>query len=659
MAHTVVLQWVMVLAISTLLVSLCQRVRLSPILGYLASGILVGPAVLDWLPEGSSLHLLAELGVVLLMFTIGLEFSLPRLLAAKRLVLGLGGAQVLVTALLFGLAGVWMGLSVAQGAVIGMAFAMSSTAIVLKQLGEQLELSAPHGRVVTGILLFQDIAVVPVLVVLPILAADPAQLMSALALILTKSVLVFVGLLIMGIRLLPPALHWVAATRSQELFMLTTLLLAVVAAAVSDLAGLSPTLGAFMAGMMLGETQFRHQLEVDIRPFRDLMLGLFFATIGMQLAPEVFITDPGLIALVVAALMIIKPLILVPLVKFAGHTEGDAWRAAFSLAQGGEFGLLMTATGLSLGLIGVTTAQIVLAGLIVSMMFAPVLMRFNQPLSACLCEGDAAETVVETEAYIAETSHDVDRHVIICGYGRLGQNVVKILNDEGIDCIALDLDPERVRQAIAAGESVRFGNAIQPGILQAAGVDRARALAITLDDPVTTERIIHQTRSLGLKLPILVRSRHGRDDKTLVDSGATVFPEGLESSLAFAGQLLVMLDTPPSQVETRLNTIRAEDYAPLRSFYPAGEGAKAKQKNLDYPEQIRSVLISEGHYAAGRTLQELQIEQHGVELLHIHRNAIRVPSHLLDTRLRAGDVLFLKGLREGLEIVVTRLKEGA
>lgn len=659
MAHTVALQWVMVLATGTVLVSLCQRIGLSPILGYLASGILVGPAVLGWLAEGSTLHLLAELGVVLLMFTIGLEFSLPRLLAAKRLVLGLGGAQVLVTALLFGLVGAWLGLSVAQALVVGMALAMSSTAIALKQLGEQLELSAPHGRVVTGILLFQDIAVVPVLVVLPILAADPTQLMGELALILGKAILVFVGLVIAGIRLLPPILHWVAATRSQELFMLTALLLAVVAAAVSDLAGLSPTLGAFMAGMLLGETQFRHQLEADIRPFRDLMLGLFFATIGMQLDPGVFITDPGLIGLVVVALMIVKPLILVPLVKFAGHSGGDAWRAGLSLAQGGEFGLLMMATGLSLGLISISIAQALLAGLIVSMMFAPVLLRFNQPLSAWLCEGGAAHTALETEAYIAETSRDFDRHVIICGYGRLGQNVLRILNDEGIGCIALDLDPERVRQAIATGEPVRFGNAAQPGILQAAGIDRACAMAITMYDPVTTERIVHQVRGLGLELPVLVRSRHGRDDKALVDSGATVFPEGLESSLAFAGQLLVMLDTPPSQVETRLNMIRAEDYAPLRVFYHASEGEKARQQSLDYPEQVQSVLLSDGHYAAGRTLQELHIEQHGVELLDIHRGAIRVPSRLLDTRVRAGDVLSLKGHREGLDIAVARLTEGA
>jgi CPA2 family monovalent cation:H+ antiporter-2 len=657
MAHTVALQWVMVLAIGTLLVALCQRIGLSPILGYLVSGILVGPATLGWLADGATVRLLAELGVVLLMFTIGLEFSLPRLLAAKRLVLG--GAQVLVTALLFGLVGAWLGLSLTQALVIGVALAMSSTAIVLKQLGEQMELPAPHGRVVTGILLFQDIAVVPVLVVLPILAADSAQLTGALALVLGKAVLVFVGLVAAGRYLLPPILHWVAVTRSQELFMLTALLLAVAAAAVSDLAGLSPTLGAFMAGMLLGETQFRHQLEADIRPFRDLMLGLFFATIGMQLDPGVFVTDPGLIGLVVVALMIVKPLILAPLVKFVGHPGGDACRAALSLAQGGEFGLLMMATGLSLGLIGMSVAQPLLAGLIVSMMFASVLLRFNQPLSAWLFERSAANTALETEACITEASRDFDQHVIICGYGRLGQNVLRILNDEGIDCIVLDIDPERVRQAIAAGEPVMFGNVSRPGILRAAGIDRAQALAITLNDPVTTERIVHQVRGLGLELPVLVRSRHGRDDKALVSSGATVFPEGLESSLAFAGQLLVMLDIPPSQVETRLNIIRAEDYAPLRAFYHATDEEKARQQGLDYPEQIQSVLVSEGHHAAGRTLQELQIEQHGVELLDIHRSAIRVPGRLLDTRVRAGDVLLLKGHREALDIVVVRLTEGA
>ena len=658
MEHTAIMQLVIVLAVGTALVALCQRVGLSPIVGYLATGILVGPSGTGWLPDGPNTRLLAELGVVLLMFTIGLEFSLPRLLGAKRLVLGLGSVQVLVTALLFGLAGAWMGLSLTQALVIGLALGMSSTAIVLKQLGEQMELPAPHGRVATGVLLFQDIAAVPVLVALPILAADPSQLSETLALALGKAGLVFFGLVFVGRWALPTVLHWVASTRSLELFMLAALLMVVAAAGISALAGLSPTLGAFMAGMLLGETLFRHQIEADIRPFRDLMLGLFFATIGMQVDPTIFVAQPGIVALVLVALVIAKPLILVPLVRAMGHTNIDSWRSAISLGQGGEFGLLVVATGLGLGVIHEQVAQPLLAGIILSMLVAPILLRFNQPLTARLLAHSRTGVALQAEAYIAEASRDYDEHVLICGYGRLGQNLLRILTDEGVAAMALDLDPERVRQAAAAGEPVMYGNAAQPGVLRAAGIERARALAITPDDAAVAERIVGHVRGLGLVLPILARSTHGRNDEGLMAAGATVFPEGLESSLAFAGQMLVMLDVLPSQVEARLNEIRAQDYAPLRAFFHTAEEKRSVERGLDYPLQIRSLLLSEGHYATGRTVQDLDLEKLGIELVDVRRGAIRVPGRLLDTRLRTGDVLVLKGESEALDQTISRLAEG-
>lgn len=655
MEHTVSLQLVIVLAVGTVLVALCQRLGLSPIIGYLTTGILVGPSGAGWLPDGPTTRLLAELGVVLLMFTIGLEFSLPRLLGAKRLVLGLGGAQIVVTALLFGLAGMALGLTLSQALLMGVALAMSSTAIVFKQLGEQMELPAPHGRVVTGILLFQDVAVIPILVAIPILAVDPTQLGGTFALALGKASVVFLGLVFIGRWALPPVLQWVASTRSLELFMLTGLLMAVAAAGVSTLAGLSPTLGAFMAGMLLGETLFRHQIEADIRPFRDLMLGLFFATIGMQVDPEVFVGQAGAVALTLMALVVAKPLILVPLVRAMGHTQADAWRSAISLAQGGEFGLLVVATAMGLGVIDTQVTQPLLAGIILSMLMAPVLLRFNLPLAARLFSRSHGDETLATEAYIADASQDFDRHVIICGYGRLGQNLLRVLTDEGVAATALDLDPERVRQAAAAGEPVMYGNATQPGVLRAASIERARALAITLDDAAVAERVVGHVRGLGLDLPILVRSTQGRNDEALITAGAMVFPDELESSLSFAGQMLVMLDIAPSRVEARLNAIRAQDYAPLRAFFHTSEGEKSVEQALDFPEQVRSVLLSESHYATGRTAQELQLEDLGIELVDVRRGAIKVPGRLRDTRLRAGDVLVLKGEDEALDQTTARI----
>ena len=658
MAHSLILSLLSVLLVATLSVALCQRFGVSPVLGYLATGVLTGPAWFGWLPDDANLHRLAELGVVLLMFTIGLEFSLPRLLAAKRLVVGLGGAQLLLTSLLFFAIGRWSGLSAAPAFVVAAALAMSSTAIVLKHLGEHLELAAPHGRIASGVLLFQDVASVPLLVMVTILAADPARLGAELGWALAKTGLVFAGLVVVGRWLLPPLLNWVAASRSLELFMLSALLLALSAAGVSSLAGLAPTLGAFMAGMLLGETPFRHQVEADIRPFRDLMLGLFFVTIGTRLDVTVFLHAPGAVLLVLFAVVVLKALVVMPLIRAFGHSGGDAWRAAIALAQGGEFGLLLISAASSLGLLGAEVAQPVLGGLILSMAVAPLLLRFDERIAAGLSRGDSPASSRAAEAHIAAHGGDFDRHVIICGLGRVGQNLLGILQAEGIPALALDLDPERVRQAVAAGQPVFLGNAAQPGILRAAGVERARALAISMDDTAVATRIVAHVRALGAELPILARSTRGRDDAALIAAGAEVFPEGLESSLAFAGQLLIMLGLPPSRVETRLNRIRAMSYAPLRAFFHDSGEPEDGGEALDYPEQMLSVVLEEGHFAIGRTPGELDLGEQGVELTDIRRGAMRVPGDRLDGRLRAGDVLVLKGGKPALEHVMARLLEG-
>lgn len=656
MDHSLLETLLIVLATGTVAVALCQSLGLSPILGYLATGVLVGPHAFGWLPDSETTRLLAELGIVLLMFTIGLEFSLPRLLAARRLVLGLGGAQVVVTTLLIGLLARALGLSTAMAFVVGGALAMSSTAIVLKQLGEQMELPAPHGRVVTGVLLFQDIAAVPFLVVLPVLAGDSSQMAAALASALFKATLVFALLLLAGRRLLEPALHWVASTRSLELFMLTALLLVLSAAGISALAGLSATLGAFMAGMLIGETLFRHQIEADIRPFRDLMLGLFFITIGMQLEPRVVITAAPWVALWLLMATLVKGAILMPLSRAFGQDWLTSLRASISLAQGGEFGLLLLAMAMTLGILPETSGQPLLAAIILSMVLAPLLVRYNGSLAGTLLNRRKNDRPQDMEAYIAQESSTLSGHVIIGGYGRVGQNLAKILDMEAVPGVALDLDPQRVAQARNAGENVLFGDISRPGVLQAAGLERARALVITFDRPQLAESIITLAHHSAPDLPILVRSIHDRDAARLQAAGAEVFPEGPESSLAFAAQLLVMLGVAPSRVETRINTIRAEDYAALRAFFHDSDESRADAR--DYTDQIRSVIVGERDYAVGRTLDELQLTDHGVELLDVRRGALRVPGRLLDTHLRSGDVLVLKGEPEAVNRAIGRLVEG-
>ena len=413
MDHSILINWCVILVAATGLVALFQWLRLSPILGYLATGLLVGPSAIGVLEDGPSLRFLAELGVVLLMFTIGLEFSLSRLLSSKQLVLGIGGGQMIMTSLILGGLAAWLGVTFVEAFVLAVALAMSSTAIVLKQLGEQNELASPPGRISAGVLLFQDIAAVPILVCLPVLAADNVQLAPALSIALLKVVLVFVGLVIAGRYLLPHVLNGVAKARSLELFMLTALLMAFIAAAISHLAGLSPTLGAFMAGPLLGETRFKHQIEADIRPFRDLMLGIFFLSIGMQLDPSVFVSRFDVILLILVGLLFVKALIFVPVVLAFKHRAEEAWHSAITLAHGGEFGLLLASSALAIGLLEASLVQPALAAIIVSMLFAPLMMRISAPLAKFINKKNCVDGPLSTEAQIANYSENLPEHVVV------------------------------------------------------------------------------------------------------------------------------------------------------------------------------------------------------------------------------------------------------
>ncbi|WP_295386919.1 cation:proton antiporter [uncultured Thiodictyon sp.] len=662
-------QLLTILAASALGVALCLRLRLPPILGYCAAGVLLGPATLGWVPDGPTTRFLAGLGVVLLMFGLGLEFSLPRLRAAKRLVFGWGAAQLALTAPVLALGAGWLGVAPIPAWILGAALALSSTAIALKQLGEQMELPTAHGRTVVGVLLFQDLAAVGLLVGLPLLAGAPVaapdwlvgtqgaaghQALRVMA-ALTLAAALLGALLMLGRRLLPPLLHWVAGTRSLELFMLLSLVLAFAAAGAAGLVGLAPTLGAFTAGLLLGETAFRHQIEEDLRPFRDLMLGVFFVSLGLQLDPAGLAAAPGLVLATLVAAVLVKAAIMAGLMRALGQGAQDAWRTALSLAQGSELGLLVVANAQGLGLLGPALAQPVLGGLVLSMLAGTLLLRFNAQLACLLTQGPrlAGETDA-LEARIDAASNGFTDHVILCGYGRMGQNLLAILAQEGVTALALDLDPERVRQGAATGAVVLYGNAARPGILRAAGIARARAVAVTVDDAGLALRIVGHLRALWPHLPVLVRSVRGRNDAALIAAGAEVFPEGLEASLSLAGQLLVLLGVAPSRIEARLNAIRAADYQSLRAFIH--DSAETPADACDYPEQVRALAIGEGRAAAGQRPGDLGLM--GATLVDVRRGAIRLPADLPDTRLRAGDVLIVKGTREAIERAAARLSEG-
>ena len=565
MPHDLILTILTVMLGAPALVAICHRLGLSSIVGYLATGLLLGPYLLGILHESETIHWLAELGVVLLMFTIGLEFSLPRLLASRQLVLGLGGAQVATVTLLFGAAlAVAFGIDWSLAIILGGAFAMSSTAVSLKQLGEQNELATTHGRVSTAILLFQDLAAVPFLVLLPLLGEQAGGIGHVLLFTLMKAAVVFVLLAWTGRSLLPRVLHWVAESHSLELFMLTVLAMALTAASVSMLAGLSATLGAFMAGMMLGETHFRHQIEADIRPFRDLMLGIFFISIGMQLDPAVLYQQLIPILLVIISLTLIKGLVMWLLIRGFGYQKSIAARSAIVLAQGGEFGLLLVSQVISIRSDEAGLLQPVLAGLIISMLLAPLLLRNNETLANFLMHSgdkDDAKNAIDNGA---QGDDDFRDHVVILGYGRLGRGIARVLIENNIETLAIDSDPRLVRELRLQGEPVLFGDASNPGLLQQARIDQARAAAITFDDFEHARRVIAQIRRFNEQLPVMLSHPADHDDCEIGDDNVIVFDSEMESALMFARQLLVVAGVETSAADLAVNSVRSHDYSELR-----------------------------------------------------------------------------------------------
>jgi CPA2 family monovalent cation:H+ antiporter-2 len=638
--------------------ALFRRLQMPSVLGYLVVGLVVGPTGLGIVPTEDQ-AVLAEFGVVFLLFGLGLEFSLPRVIAMKREVFGLGGLQVALTTLLFGLCAWWLGLGLGVSVVVGGAVALSSTALVIKQLSDQLELNSLHGRLATGILLFQDIAAVPLLVLIPLLAVNDTP---STALDVTRAfvegALVVVVVLLAGRWLLRPLFHEIAHTHAPELFTLAVLLVALGAAWATHAAGLSLALGAFLAGMMLSETEYRHQVDADIRPFRDVLLGLFFITIGMRLNISLLLQEAGLVTGLVVALIAGKAVLVAMIARRFADQWRDAARTGLVVAQGGEFGLALMTLAASAEIITPDMAQPVLAALIISMLVSPLVIRSNSDLTAWMESGDAP-TLAELDQEMLATRSLAERdHVVICGYGRVGQNVARLLEDEGFEYISLDLDPGRVRRARQAGDPVHYGDAGKAEILERVGLAHANAVVISFSDPLYANRIVETIRKFRDDVPILVRTRDDAHMKLLQQSGASVIvPETIESSLILSAHVLNLLSVPLSRIIRKLERIRGHQYGELRHIFPK-ESARHLDEAHALRERLSTVALPREAHAVGRTLEELKLADADIMVNAIRRDGIIGRQPAPDTELREGDVVVLYGTPEALEHGETILLNG-
>lgn len=652
------LQLVLVLlAVAVLVTAAARALRLPTMLGYLLTGIAIGPYALGWIPESDEASYLAEFGVVFLMFSIGLEFSLPRLMTMRLTVFGFGGAQVVLTIAFTALIAWLLDLSLLPAVALGGIMAMSSTAIVSKLLAERLEIQTPHGRQIFGALLFQDLAVVPLLILIPAFAKDADDMGVVLGLAVLKAVVVLGFLLFVGQRIMRPWFQWVAARKSPELFTLNLLLFTLGLAFLTESAGLSLALGAFLAGMLVSETEYRYQVEDDIKPFRDVLLGLFFVTIGMRLDLMQVLINWGDVLLLVVAIVVGKGALVAGLAMLFGSTRPTAVRTALGLAQAGEFGFVLLAQAADLRLLGAEITQPVLAAMVLSMLIAPLLIHRMDSLTRLIGGSEWAGRAKEVHD-IAVKTFGKTQHVIVCGYGRSGQNLARLLEAEGISFVALDADPERIRAVAAAGVSVVYGDASRREVLVAAGLSRAQAVVVTYADVHSSMAILRHVRELKPELPVVVRTIDDTHIDALKAAGAAeVVSEVMEGSLMLASHALMLLGVPLSQVLKRIRDVRESRYALMRGFF---RGASDADDDLDQEAQPRlhTVVLTAGTAAVGRTLAEVALGTLLVEVVSLRRKGIQGVDPQPDARLEAGDVLVLRGAADGLAAAEIRLLQG-
>ena len=555
-----------ILASSLVVIALFRRLKLPPVLGYLCVGLLVGPTALDWINDSPNLPDLAELGVVFLLFSLGLEFSLPKMLKLRRVVFGLGSLQVLGCGAALGGLLYAFGMSANGAFLLGAGLALSSTAIVSKELTSLGEIFSRHGQNAIGVLLFQDVVAVLLLTLVPVFSGTSDQAWYwALPITLGKTVILFFGLLFASRFLLPRLFHEVAASHSAELFVLLALVIVLLTAWLTHLLGLSPALGAFLAGMLLGESHYRHQIEADIRPFRDILLGLFFVSIGMLIDLQLFVHDGFLILGLTLALMLIKGAIVALLVKLRGSDGETAWRSGLALAQGGEFCFALMAQMQLNSLIPPEMAGYLLAATFCSMVLTPLLLRAAPKIAASLHRQSYEEAELEE---ITAQNAELHGHVVMCGYGRVGQSIGRFLRHENKEFVALDYDPDRIQEAAKEENNVHYGDARRGDLLRAVGLDRARLLVIAVDNTEVAMRVLEEARLITIEVPILVRTRDDSQLAELKAAGATeVVPELLESSLMLASHALIMLGLPDKLVQRRVDEVRHDRYHLLEGCF--------------------------------------------------------------------------------------------
>jgi CPA2 family monovalent cation:H+ antiporter-2 len=661
MAHNdPLLQILILLTASVCVVAAVRKLALPAILGYLVVGSLLGPHALALAADNDTTQLLADFGVVFLVFTLGLEFSLPRLVAMRWEVLGVGGAQVLISTGLIA-AGVVMFFDVtpAVAIVIGGAMAMSSTAIIIAQLTEQSENNRTHGRLAVAICLFQDLSF-PLLLALVSALSGGGRAVAATHILGAVGIAVVALLLVLaaGRWLLRPLFLMIASVRSNELFSLAVLLAVLASAWATHAVGLSLALGAFLAGMMLAETEFRHQIEATIRSYREVLLGLFFITVGMLLDVGLLLRDFAVVMAILAGMLLLKSAVVAVVAEPATKSWFKSLRTGVIVSQGGEFGFALLILLLRKELLDPAIVQPLLAATVLSMVLSPLIIRHNRRITRIILRetgNPQTEAMRHEKITLAVAERD---HVVICGFGRVGQNIARVLEQTGFEYIALDVDPYRIRTGRQVGDPVVYGDAGQVKVLENVGVAHARVVVITFANPDVALRILRAVRELRPDVPILVRTQDDTKLEELQAAGATeVVPETFEASLMLLSHLLLLVKLPVGQVIRTVNDIRSHRYSMLRQYFRAA-GAEHLDESHAFREELHSVILPPHAWAVGRSITDLIARGSKATVNAVRRDGIVGRDPEPDTVFKEGDVVVVYGTPEAVEHAETLLLMG-
>jgi CPA2 family monovalent cation:H+ antiporter-2 len=654
------LQILLLLAASVCVVAAVRKLALPAILGYLAVGMALGPHALALAADNETTQLLADFGVVFLVFTLGLEFSLPRLVAMRWEVLGVGGAQVLVTvALVASGAVLFFGIAPAVAVVIGGAIAMSSTAIIIAQLTEQSENNRTHGRLAVAICLFQDLSF-PLLLALVSALSGEGGAVNATHILEAIGLAAFALLLVLaaGRWLLRPLFLMIASVRSPELFSMAVLLAVLSSAWATHAVGLSLALGAFLAGMMLAETEFRHQIEATIRSYREVLLGLFFITVGMLLDVGLLLRDLPLVTAILLCMLLLKAAVVAVVAKPATKSWFKSLRTGVVVAQGGEFGFALLILLLRKSLLDPAIVQPLLAATVLSMVLSPLIIRHNRRITRLILRESGnplTEALRHEQVTLAVAERD---HVVICGFGRVGQNIARVLEQAGFEYIALDVDPHRIRTGRQAGDPVVYGDAGQVKVLENVGLAHASVVVVTFANPDVALRILRSVRELRADVPILVRTQDDTKLTELQAAGATeVVPETFEASLMLLSHLLLLVKVPVAHVLRTVNDIRSHRYSMLRQYFPDA-GAEQLDDSHAFREELHSVILPPSAWAVGRSITEFKERGSQAAVNAVRRDGIVGRDPAPDTVFKEGDVVVVYGTPEAVEHAETLLLMG-